>query len=80
VLLLLSREWLVCIRAPLGSIQEDNRSPLGVLHFRAGGNCSSERRFGGSVSVRDAEVKRKMKDCVAPYMCIGTGSKKALSR
>jgi hypothetical protein len=66
--------------APLGSIPGRNRSPLGVLRFRAGGNCSSERRFGGSVGVRDAEVKRKMKECVAPYMCIGTWSKMALSR
>jgi hypothetical protein len=53
-----------------------------VLRFQAGGNCSSERRFGGSVSLRDAEVKRKIEVCrtLHAYMCIGAGSKIALSR
>jgi hypothetical protein len=40
-----------------------NRSPQGVLRFRAGGNCSSERRLGESLILRDAEVKRKIKEC-----------------
>jgi hypothetical protein len=37
-----------------------NRSPQGVLRFRAGGNCSSERRLGGSLILRDEEVKRNL--------------------
>src|SRR5437870_3662924 len=35
------------------------RTPQGVLHFRTGGTCSSERRFGRIVRPEGLEIKKK---------------------
>jgi hypothetical protein len=56
---------------------KSNASPQGVLHFRTEGNCSSERRFGRSVSLRDTEVKKKLSSDIGPDTCIGAGCKMA---
>jgi hypothetical protein len=35
-------------------------SPQGVLHFRTGGTCSSERRFGRILHPEHPKVKREV--------------------
>jgi hypothetical protein len=74
----LAQEWLVCIRAPLGSIQ---KTP-----FASGGAALPSGRkllFKETISVKcelaRSRSQEKNEQCIAPDPCIGAGFKMALN-